>query len=36
MKTNRRKTEYMYVNERPVNRTVKLQGEEVAKAKYFK
>ena len=30
MKVNRRKTEYMCVNERQVNRTVKIQGEEVA------
>ena len=31
MKVNRRKTEYMCVNERRVNGTVKMQGEEVAK-----
>ena len=31
MKVNRRKTEYMCVNERQVNGTVKMPGEEVAK-----
>ena len=36
MKVNRRKTEYMCVNERHVNGTVKMQGEEVAKVEYFK
>ena len=33
---NRRKTEYMCVNERQVNGTVKMQGEEVAKVEDFK
>ena len=38
MKVNRRKTEYMCVNERQDNssRTVKMQGEEVAKVEDFK
>ena len=36
MKVSRRKTEYMYVNERRVNGTVKMQGEEVAKVEDFK
>ena len=36
MKINRRKTEYMCVNERQVKGTVKMQGEEVAKVEYFK
>ena len=38
MKVNRRKTEYMCVNERPDNSsgTVKMQGEEVAKVEDFK
>ena len=36
MKANRRKTEYMFVNERQVNGTVKIQGEEVAKVEDFK
>ena len=36
MKVNRRKTEYMCVNERLVNGTLKMQGEEVAKVEYFK
>ena len=36
MKVNRRKTEYMCVNERQVNGTVKMQGEEVAKVEDFK
>ena len=36
MKVNRRKTEYMCVNERQVNGTVKLQGEEVVKVEDFK
>ena len=38
MKVNRRKTEYMYVNERQDNSsgTVKMQGEEVAKVEDFK
>ena len=31
MKVNRRETEYMCVNERQVNGTVEMQGEEVAK-----
>ena len=31
MKLNRRKTECMCVNERQVNGTVEMQGEEVAK-----
>ena len=35
-KVNRRKTEYMCVNERQVNGTVKMQGEEVAKVEDFK
>ena len=36
MKVNRRKTEYMCVNERQVNGTVKMKGEEVAKVEDFK
>ena len=36
MEVNRRKTEYMCVNERQVNDTVKMLGEEVAKLKDFK
>ena len=36
MKVNRRKTEYMCVNERQVNGTVKMQREEVAKVDDFK
>ena len=38
MKVNRRKTEYMCVNERQDNSsgTVKMQGEEVAKVEDFK
>ena len=36
MKVNRRKTEYMCVNERQVRGTVKMQGEEVAKVEDFK
>ena len=36
MKVNRRKTEYMCVNERQVNGTVKMQGEKVAKVEDFK
>ena len=36
MKVNRRKTEYMCVNERQVNGTVNMQGEEVAKVEDFK
>ena len=36
MKVNRRKTEYMCVNERQVHGTVKMQGEEVAKVEDFK
>ena len=36
MKVNRRKTECMCVNERQVNSTVKMQGEEVAKVDDFK
>ena len=36
MKVNRRKTEYMCVNERQVKGTVKMQGEEVAKVEDFK
>ena len=36
MKVNRRKTEYMCVNERQVNDTVNMQGEEVAKVEDFK
>ena len=36
MKVNRRKTEYMCVNEKQVNSTVKMQGEEVAKVEDFK
>ena len=36
MKVNRRKTEYMCVNERQVKDTVKIQGEEVAKVEDFK
>ena len=36
MKVNRRKTEYMCVNERQVNGTVKMQGEEFAKVEDFK
>ena len=34
-KVNRRKTEYMCVNERQVNGTVKMQGEEVVKVEDF-
>ena len=36
MKVNRRKREYMSVNERQVKGTVKMQGEEVAKVEDFK
>ena len=36
MKVIRRKTEYMCVNGRPVNGSVKIQGEEVAKVEHFK
>ena len=36
MKVNRRKTEYMCVNKRQVNGTVKMQGEEVTKVEDFK
>ena len=36
MKVNRRKTEYMRVNERQDNGTVKMQGEEVSKVEDFK
>ena len=36
MKVNRRKTEYMCVNERHVSGTLKMQGEEVAKVEDFK
>ena len=36
MKVNRRKTEYMCVNEKQVKGTVKMQGEEVAKVVDFK
>ena len=36
IKVNRTKTEYMCVNERQVNGTVKMQGEEVAKVEDFK
>ena len=36
MNANRRKTEYMCVNERQVKGTVKMQGEEVAKVEDFK
>ena len=36
MKVNRRKTEYMCVNERQVKGTVKMQGEEVSKVGDFK
>ena len=36
MKVNRRKTEYMCVNERQVKGTVIMQGEEVAKVDTFK
>ena len=36
MKVNRKKTECMFVNERQVNGTVKMQGEEVAKVEDFK
>ena len=36
MKVNRRKTEYMCVNERQVNGTVKMQGEDVAEVEDFK
>ena len=35
MKVNRRKTDYMCVNERQVKGTVKMQGEEVAKVEDF-
>ena len=36
MKVNRRKTQYMCVNERQDNGTVRMQGEEVAKVNYFR
>ena len=36
MKDNKRKTEYMCVNERQVKGTAKMQGEEVAKVEDFK
>ena len=36
MKVNRRKTEYMCVNERQVNITLKIQGEKVATVEDFK
>ena len=36
MKVNSRKTEYMFVNERQVNGTMIMQGEEVAKVENFK
>ena len=36
MQVNRRKTEYMCVNERQVNDTVKMQGEDVPKVEDFK
>ena len=36
IKVNRRKTEYMCVNERQVKGTVNMQGEEVAKVEDFK
>ena len=36
MKVNRRQAEYMCVNERQVNCTVKMQGEEVVKVEDFK
>ena len=36
MKVNRRKTEHMCVNERQVNGTVKMQGEEVVNVEDFK
>ena len=36
MKVSRRKTEYMCVNERQDNGTVRMQGEEVAKVDDFK
>ena len=36
MIVNMRKTEYMCVNERLVNGTVRMQGEEVAKVEDFK
>ena len=36
MKVNSRKTECMCVDERQVNGTVKMQGEEVAKVRDFK
>ena len=36
MKVNRRKTEYMCVDERQDNGTVKMQGEEVATVEDFK
>ena len=36
MEVNRRKTEYMCVNERQVKGTGKMQGEEVAKVEDFK
>ena len=36
IKVNRRKTEYMCVNERQVKGTMKMQGEEVAKVEDFK
>ena len=36
MKVNRNKTEYMCVNERQVNGTMKMQREEVVKVEDFK
>ena len=36
MKVDRRKTEYMCVNERQDNWTVRMEGEEVAKVEDFK
>ena len=36
VKVNRRKTEYMCANERQVNCTVKMQGDEVVKVEDFK
>ena len=36
MGVNRRKTEYMCVNEKQINRTVEMQGEEVPKVEDIK
>ena len=36
IKVNRRKAEYMCVNERKINGTMRMQGEEVAEVEAFK